>query len=975
MGKKRVHELAKEFGLDNREVVTLLQAAGIDAKTHSSSVYEEEARTVLLKATNKTVEEPPAPLKRAGMMIVKKKKAGEDSPNATTPVEATSEMPSAHLPPVESETETDAEVEAATEMELAAEVEAPIVEAQQPVEPEPVDAVAMPEPVEVAAAEPEPAPVDEPAAEPVVEAPAAAEPPVVVETQRPRDHRDHNAARPPISHGFVPASANTQRPMRTHATLPPGAKPEGHTHAAGAPIAPGVANAQANRSKTATVVRMIDREKLLERVPQRRLGAPPGGVAPQPRGGPAQRFGRVTELKVVTDPFGRGREMIDVGRDRKGRGAVVPKGAERKERTPSKREMLEMRERASHPSRLRKKKTTKGVIKKTELTQPKAAKRNIKMRETTISIQEFAHELGVKAAEVLQRLVKLGVMTNINGSIDFETAQLVAAEFQYTVDSTAFAENDILEAGEEKENPEDLVSRPPVVTVMGHVDHGKTSLLDAIRKARVAAGEAGGITQHIGAYQVPVKGKGSVTFLDTPGHAAFTEMRARGAQVTDIVVLVVAADDGVMPQTEEAIRHAQAAKVPIIVAINKADKPEAQPERVMQALTKYELVSEAWGGETMMVPTSATKGTGIQELLDGILLQAEMLELKANPKRSATGVVVEAKLDKGRGPVVTILVDSGTLRQGDPIVVGDAYGKVRAMANDQGKQLKEAGPSCPVEVTGLDMVPEAGDVLNVVETAEAAREVAEHRREQKRTAEMVSGPKMSLEQLMAKMKGGEVLDLKIVLKADVKGSVEAISAALVKLTTPEVKVSVIHSGVGAVNESDIMLASASKGIIVGFNVRPDANARNLAEREGVQIRTYSIIYEVLDDVRKAQEGLLAPEVKEKLVGHAEVRDLFKVSKVGTIAGCKVTDGKAMRAGKVRVLRDSVPVFEGKVASLKHFKNDAREVEAGMECGVGVEGYNDVKVGDVFEFFQVEEVARTLENASAPGKRTTPEVRP
>jgi translation initiation factor IF-2 len=595
------------------------------------------------------------------------------------------------------------------------------------------------------------------------------------------------------------------------------------------------------------------------------------------------------------------------------------------------------------------------------------------MRET-ISLQDFAHELGVKINEVMQKLVRLGVMTSMNGSIDFDTAQLLAHEFEFTVESVAFEEGDIIEnedAAEKAEKAEDLASRPPVVTVMGHVDHGKTSLLDAIRKTKVAAGEAGGITQHIGAYSVKVKGKGSVTFLDTPGHAAFTEMRARGAQATDIVILVVAADDGVMPQTEEAIRHAQAAQVPIIVALNKADKPEATPERVMQALTKYELVPEAWGGETQMLPTSATKGTGIQELLDAILLQAEMLELKANPKRSASGVVIEAKLDKGKGVIATVLVKNGTLHQGDAIVVGNAYGKVRAMTNDEGRQLKDAGPSAAVEVTGLDQVPDAGDALNVVENAEAAREVAEHRREQSRTADMATGPKMSLEDLMAKMKGGETLEQKIVLKADVKGSVEALTDALLKMATNEVKVNVIYGGVGAITESDINLASTSKGIIVGFNVRPDSNARAIAEREGVEIRVYKIIYEVLDDVRKAMEGLLAPEAKEKVVGHAEVREIFKITKVGTIAGCKVVDGKAVRSARVRVVRDNVPLFEGKVASLKHFKNDAREVEAGLECGVSVEGFNDLKPEDVIEFFLVEEVARTLESAAAAGGKQRP----
>jgi translation initiation factor IF-2 len=515
---------------------------------------------------------------------------------------------------------------------------------------------------------------------------------------------------------------------------------------------------------------------------------------------------------------------------------------------------------------------------------------------------------------------------------------------------------------------EKQLQRPPVVTVMGHVDHGKTSLLDAIRKSRVAVGEAGGITQHIGAYSVPVKGKGTVTFLDTPGHAAFTSMRARGAQVTDLVVLVVAADDGVMPQTEEAIRHAQAAKVPIIVAVNKIDKPEANADRVMQELTKFELLPEAWGGDTLYVNTSATKGTGIDELLETILLQSEVLELTANPDRPAIGVVVEAQLDKGRGPVATVLVQQGTLKRGDAIVVGCASGKLRAMMDDTGKLLDSAGPSTAVEVTGLDAVPDAGDTLNVVESAEVAREVAGHRVNQRRTQEQVGG-NMSLEDLMRRMQGQAGLELKIVLKADVQGSVEAVRGALLKLATDEVKVNVIYGGVGAIKESDIMLAAASGGIVLGFGVRPDTNARIISEREGVEVRTYTIIYEAIDDVRRAMEGLLTPESREKVVGRAEVRDLFKVSKVGTIGGSRVLEGKAMRSARVRVLRDSVQIYEGKVSSLRHFKNDVREVDTGLECGIGVEGYNDLKAGDVIEFFTIEEVARTLSPAAgAPSKR-------
>jgi translation initiation factor IF-2 len=936
----RVHELAKEFGLDNKEVITLLQAAGISAKTHSSSVYEDEARAVLQKAT--TQEEKPKARKRPGMMIVRKRKVAdaEDAPETEEPTEA-------------------------VDIADAAPVEVPeSVESTAPAEVVADTPVAGTEPVTDESAPPLEAAADELVeAGEAVEAVEPGESGEAVEAVEPGESGEAGEAVEPVEAAEAAPSveAVTQPPAKETVTKP--AAQETAPKAAPEKAAAGKATAEKKPkekgTRSATVVRMIDRDKLIERA-GRRVG---GGQSQR------QQFGKVTELRVVNDPFGRGREMVDVGRDKKGRPGSKP-GV--RKRAPTKREMMEMRERAMHPSRLKKKKAIKRATKKTEVTQPKASKRVIKMKET-IAVSDLAHQLGVKAVELIRKLMSLGVPAGINDPLDFDTAQLIAQDHEYTVESVAFAEDEVLAVRAEDEKPEDLEPRPPVVTVMGHVDHGKTSLLDYIRKTRVTAGEAGGITQHIGAYQVRVGKKGLVTFLDTPGHAAFTSMRARGAQVTDIVVLVVAADDGVMPQTEEAIRHAQAAKVPIIVAVNKIDKPDSNPDRVIQDLTQFQLVPEAWGGDTLVVNTSATKGTGVDDLLATILLQAEVLELTANAKRPAEGIVVEAKLDKGRGPVATVLVQKGTLNRGDPVVVGGAYGKVRAMTDAQRKQLKSAGPSAAVEITGLDSVPEAGDVMNVVENADAAKDVAEHRREQSRRQQEAASPKRSLEELMARMQGNEALELKLVLKGDVKGSVEAVREALIKLSTDEVKVNVIQYAVGGITESDIMLAAASDGLVVGFGVRPDTNARQVAEREGVEIRTYKIIYEMVDDVKKAMEGLLEPEINEKIVGHAEVRELFRVSKVGTIAGCRVVDGKAMRSAKVRVLRDSVQVYEGRVASLKHFKDDAREVETGLECGCGVDGFNDVKQGDVLEFFQVEEIARTLDGG-ASGKRSAP-VRP
>jgi len=504
-----------------------------------------------------------------------------------------------------------------------------------------------------------------------------------------------------------------------------------------------------------------------------------------------------------------------------------------------------------------------------------------------------------------------------------------------------------------------------VVTLMGHVDHGKTSLLDAIRSTNVAEGEAGGITQHIGAYTVEVNGR-QVTFLDTPGHEAFTAMRARGAKVTDLVVLVVAADDGVMPQTVEAINHARAAEVPIVVAINKIDKRDANPERVKQELGNHGLAPEEWGGDTIMVPVSAKSREGIAQLLDMILLQADVLELKASPGRLAKGTIVEARLDRGRGPVATVLVQEGTLRPGDAFVCGTQYGRVRAMMNDKGQRIEEAGPSTPVEILGLGGVPEAGDTFVAVQDDQKARQVAEHRRTKQREAEMAKTAKVSLDDLYQQIQTGAVKELKVVLKADVQGSVEATSEALRGLSSDDVRLTVLHGSVGGITESDVLLASASNAVVIGFNVRPEPKAAALAEREGVDIRLYTIIYEALNDVRDALEGLLEPTLQEKVLGRAEVRQTFTVSGIGQVAGCFVTDGKILRGAKARLLRDHVVVHDGRIASLKRFKEDAREVAGGYECGMSLEGYQDVKAGDVIEAYEVEQVARRLAPAAAKG---------
>jgi len=600
--------------------------------------------------------------------------------------------------------------------------------------------------------------------------------------------------------------------------------------------------------------------------------------------------------------------------------------------------------------------------KKTEITTPKAIKRVVKISDG-VTVSDLAKKMSVKASELMQKLVGMGTMVTINQSIDVDTASLVAAEFGYEVDNVFVAPEDLLkadEAGQVAEQPEDLMPRPPVVTVMGHVDHGKTSLLDAIRKTNVAAGEAGGITQHIGAYSVKMDGGRMITFVDTPGHEAFTAMRARGGKVSDIVILVVAGDDGVMPQTKEAVNHAKAAGVSIIVAVNKMDKPGADAEKIKKALTEFQMVPEEWGGDTLYVPVSAKTGLGIPQLLEMLLLQADVLELKANPNKPAKGTVVESELDKRRGSVVTVLVQSGTLHEGDDIVVGNCSGRVRAMSDDRGKRLKEAGPSTPVEIMGLDGIPTAGDSLVVVEDEKKAKQVAELRQSRSREQDMNKNTKVSLEDLYDKIEKGDIKELNVIVKADMTGSVEVLAETLQKLSTPKVAVRVIHGAVGGISESDINLAISSGALIIGFHVRADAKARAMAEQHKVDLRHYDVIYELTDDVTKAMAGLLAPKQVEKVLGRAQIREIFSIPKAGTVAGCSVTEGKILRNARVRLLRDNVTVYTGTLNSLRRFKDDAREVTTGLECGMSIANFNDVKVGDVIEAYQIDEIAATLE---------------
>jgi translation initiation factor IF-2 len=697
------------------------------------------------------------------------------------------------------------------------------------------------------------------------------------------------------------------------------------------------------RAEESPLARMVDKEKKEEVAEP---SAPPVQVAPP---APGQK------VVAPVEKEGDRAEKKKKEKKRPDKEEIIPRKTVRHRK-------LEVFERADlYEGRMlrRKKKDASGKeslrrLGKPEITTPKAIKRKLKV-PANVGLTDLSRAMGVKATDVIRKLMSLGVMAGINQSVDFETSSLVADEFGYELELDRFEMEDILPEHEDK--PEDLKARPPVVTIMGHVDHGKTSLLDYIRKSNIIAAESGGITQHIGAYYVEKEG-GDIVFLDTPGHEAFTAMRARGAKVTDLIVLVVAADDGVMPQTREAINHARAASIPIIVAVNKIDKPEANIDKVRRELADVQLVPEDWGGDTIFASISAKTGEGVDELLDLILLQAEMLELKANPVRLAKGTIIEARLDKNRGPVATVLIKTGTLKQGDHFVCGEHYGRVRAMLNHLGQRMAAAGPSMPVEVYGISGVPMAGDEFFVVPEERTAKEIIE-RQEAQKEKETTRRTIVSLDDLFERIQEGRIKELNIILKADVQGSLEALSDSLLKLGTAEVKLKIIHSSTGAITETDVMLASASGAIIIGFNVRPITRALEIAEKEKVDIRFYDVIYNAIQDVRLAMAGLLEPVYKENVIGRVDIKEVFRIPKVGSVAGCYVTDGHVERNANIRLLRDHVVIFDGKIGSLKRFKEDVKEVQTGYECGIGLENFQDLKPGDVFEVYQIETLKAEL----------------
>ena len=917
--KKRVYELARELNMTNKALLEKIAPLDLGLNSHMSTLDEDseaKIREAIQGKSKQDLEEKrikPTVIRRRRKAVEKEPETG-DQALEEEPEPVTTEA-------VEAETEAEIKAEAEQAPEPEAEPaeqqvsEAAETQAAQPeeLETEPVDEV-QPEP------EPEPEPVPEPEAEPEPVAEKA------------------GVQEEPAADAAVAAKSEEQ-PEKAEE---PGTKEEP------AKTKPGP---KAKKKKKETAAKII---KLPDRVPE-----PPPAIEPERKPGTKPPAGVAPADAKIAEPPPKDERPKKKGK-KKAAAPVDDTGDKRlvKKRTAfRKKEVIEGAD--LYGGRQRSRKGRKGAkvkdmapAQKTQITTAKAIKRRVKIDETIV-LSDLAKRMGIKASDMIAKLFGMGVMATVNQTIDYDTACLVAGEFNYEVEKAVFEEDAILKTTAQ-DDPEKLTTRPPVVTIMGHVDHGKTSLLDVIRKSRVTAGEAGGITQHIGAYLVSTV-KGNIAFLDTPGHEAFSAMRSRGAHITDTVILVVAADDGVMPQTVEAINHAKAASVPIIVAVNKIDKAGADPDRIQRQLAELNIVPEQWGGEHIFVQVSAKQQTGIDELLEMILLQAEMLELKANPDKLAVGHVVEAKLDAGRGPVATVLVKEGTLRTGDPVVCGVHHGKIRALLDDCGQKVESAGPSHPVEIIGLSGVPMAGDEMIALKDEKDARQVSQHRLQKQRSKELAKTSRLSLDKLYERMQEGEVKDLNLIIKADVDGSMEAIRDSLTKLSNEEVNINIIHSATGTITESDISLAAVSEAIIIGFNVRPNPKVQEMANEENVDIRYHNIIYNVIKEIKDAIVGMMESTFEEHVLGRAEVREVFHVPKVGTIAGCYVTDGKIERGQKTRLLRDGIVIYDGKNGSLRRFKDDVKEVQSGYECGIGLENYNDVKIGDVIECYYMEEI--------------------
>ncbi len=953
MAKIRVYELARELKIESKKLVDDLNAGGLEVKNYMSTLDEamaSKARKIISGSVSEVVVEKrvkPRVIRRRKKIVqvepkpVEPEEEGEEPSTDGAPLtipespvveEASPPAPTAvEDPQTVEETETavsdddaQAPAEVIGEAPEASEMEAPMEESKSPAAtvvappPEVPDETVAEKPEVIEEEFPEPAP-------PVSTEPVQEETPSEKDEAVVKDKKTLSSETPVKAKAKKGKKRKSEKPAKI--ISPPEEGPLKNILAR---------ETEKKAEKQKTVRPKRGPSGPVSEIPQQPL--PPKVIAPLP-----------DDAKPSKKKKGWKKEVEDAALKR----AVI------------KRKKKEVYERADlYQDRGKKHKGKKGgnkarevprKFKQTEITTPKAIKRRIKVQET-VTVTDLSKAMGTKAAELLKRLMKLGVMANINQSLDFETASLVADELGFELELDSFQEESFF--ADVEDSPENLVSRPPVVTIMGHVDHGKTSLLDYIRKSNIIGGESGGITQHIGAYYVKREG-GDIVFLDTPGHEAFTAMRARGAKITDIIVLVVAADDGAMPQTKEAVNHGRAANIPIVVAINKMDKANADPDRVKRELAELDLAPEEWGGDTLLGEISAKTGAGVDDLLQLILLQAEMLELSGNPDREARGSVVEAELDKSRGPVATVLIQNGTLKQGDQFVCGEHFGRVRAMLDSHGRKMTSAGPSVPVVLYGISGVPMAGDEFIVVKDEKVAKQIIEHRKEKSKKQEGTKTGLVSLDDLYERIKEGGVKELNIILKADVQGSAEALAESLIKQSTEAVKLQVIHSATGGITESDVTLASASDAIILGFNVRANPRVLALAEKENIDIRFYDVIYNAINDVRLAMAGLLEPILKENIIGHAEVREIFRVPKIGVVAGCHVTDGHVERNAKARLLRDDVVVFDGKISSLRRFKEDVKEVQSGYECGIGLDNFGDIKPSDVFEIYQVEEVAAEL----------------
>ncbi len=911
MAKIRVYELARDLNMTNKVLIDQMGQIGIAVKSHMSSLDDDaiaQVKQALFGKKAEQIEETrikPTVIRRRRKVV---KKPAEEVEAVAPESEEAAETPAAADIPAAAPEGADAQAQP-VDAEAAEQVVTD-TDAAQPARPKPKDAAAKI--------------ISSPAAAPEVEeeAAATASAPETAETAPPAEAaaEPFEIAGDQVEEG---PAVEAEAPAIAAADAAPETKPE--------------------EKPTAKVVKKEPAAKIIK-LPSKPVERP--ARAPRPAEvGPA---GRTSEMPPSAADLRKKKRKKKAEED-------LDRKFFKKKISFRKKAVVEGADLYDGKARGRKHrkdaKVKSATAQKTQITTAKAIKRRVKVDEAIV-LAELAKRMGIKASEIIKQLMGMGVMATVNQSLDFETATLVAGEFGYEIEKASFEEETLLKV--EQDDPAKMAERPPVVTIMGHVDHGKTSLLDVIRKSHVTDTEAGGITQHIGAYCVSTS-KGPITFLDTPGHEAFTAMRSRGAQVTDLVVLVVAADDGVMPQTLEAINHSRASEVPIIVAVNKIDKAGAEPDRVMRELAENGLAPEDWGGDTIFVQVSAKEKTGIDDLLEMILLQSEMMELKANAEKLAYGHVVEAKLDSGRGAVATVLVKEGTLKNGDPVVCGIHHGKVRAMLNDMGQPLSEAGPSVPVEVLGLSGVPVAGDELLALKDEKDAKQVSTHRGQKQRVKELARSNRMSLENLFEQMKEGEVKDLNLIIKADVDGSMEALRDSLTKLSNEEVKISIVHSATGTITESDVSLAAVSNAIIIGFNVRPTPKVQAMATDENVDMRYYNVIYDVIKEIKNAIAGMMESTYEERVLGRADVRQVFQIPKVGAIAGCYVTDGRIERGQLLRLLRDGVVHYEGRNSSLRRYKDDAKEVQAGYECGIGIENFNDIKVGDVIECYYLEEI--------------------